>query len=166
MANTVKDTIKSRKVAALIGDGFDGSHLEAMKKALAAKGAQLKIVATHGGSIAPDNGAAVPADFTFLTAASVLFDAVYIPGGADSISALAAEPDAIHFVNEAYKHCKAICATGEATETFLSKTFVGDKSEDKAVVTGTKPSAVASIFFQAIAEHRNWDRETARKVPA
>lgn len=38
MQNTVKNTIKSRKVAALIADGFDGKQLETMKKALMAAG--------------------------------------------------------------------------------------------------------------------------------
>jgi catalase len=166
MANTVKNTIKSRKVAALIADGFDGKHLAAMKKALTAEGAQLKTVATHLGQITASDGSAVTADFSFLTAASVLFDAVYVPGGADSAATLGGEPDAVHFVDEAYKHCKAIAATGEGS-SFLGGTAAGDASEDDtAVISSGKLSEATADFIAAIANHRNWEREKARKVPA
>lgn len=166
MANTVKNTIKSRKVAALIADGFDGAHLTAMKKALTAQGAQLKTVATHLGPVTASDGSEVTADFSFLTAASVLFDAVYIPGGADSAATLGAEADAVHFVDEAYKHCKAISATGEGV-SFLGGTAAADAPEDDtAVISGGKLSQVAADFITAIGNHRNWERERARKVPA
>ncbi|MEO8572477.1 MAG: catalase HPII [Pyrinomonadaceae bacterium] len=165
MANTIKNTIKSRKIAALIADGFDGKHLEAMKKALMVEGAVLKTVATRHGVIKTTDGKAVAADFSLLTAASVLFDAVYVPPGTDSIEELSGNADAYHFVDEAYKHCKAICSTGD-TALFLDKTFAGKATDDIAVISGEKPAAAATAFIAAIASHRNWDRELARKVPA
>ena len=79
-----------------------------MKKALTDAGAQAKVVAPRLGTLKGANGEEVKIDFSFLTAASVLFDAVYVPGGEKSVAALKREADAIHFVNEAYKHCKAI----------------------------------------------------------
>ncbi len=167
MEKTVKDTIKSRKVAALIAEGFDAGQLAAMKKALTAQGAQLKTIAPKLGEIAGSDGkavAAVTADFSFLTAASVLFDAVYIPGGEKSVAALSGEADAIHFVNEAFKHCKAISATGDGVN-FLNETFAGKAENDKAVITGKNAGNAAADFIKAIAEHRNWERESARKVP-
>ena len=163
MANTIKNTVKSRKVAALISDGFDAGELAAMKKALTAEGAQLQTVATRLGNIASADGKTVAADHSLLTAASVLFDAVFIPGGAKSVQALADDPDARHFVNEAYKHCKAICATGEAA-AFLDATYVDLSIEDKAVITGKKRSDASVQFIRAIAEHRNWQREFVRKA--
>ncbi|MEP6704835.1 MAG: catalase-related domain-containing protein, partial [Acidobacteriota bacterium] len=166
MANTVKDTIKSRKIAALIADGFDGKHLESMKKALMAEGATLKTVAPRLGVIKTADGKAVVADFSLLTAASVLFDAVYIPPGPASVETLSANADACHFVDEAYKHCKAICSTGDTT-SFLDSTYVGDaEDDDAAVILAGNPAKAAALFITAIANHRNWDREAARKVPA
>lgn len=41
---------------------------------------------------------------------AALYDAVYVPDGTNSVATLVAELDAIHFLNEAYKHCKAIAA--------------------------------------------------------
>lgn len=162
MANTVKDTIKSRQIAFLAADGVDGNQLDAMKKSLEAKGAMVKIIALKNGKIKTANGKEVKVDESFLTTASVLFDAVFIPGGQQSVDALKEEMDAIHFVNEAFKHCKAIAATGEGVD-FVKDTFAGKAKDDKAVLLGDN---VANDFIKAIAQHRNWDRETARKVPA
>ena len=163
MANTVKDSIKTRKIAALIADGFDAKELSAMKKALEAEGAMLKTVATRGGEIKSSNGKTVTADYTFLTTASVLFDAVYVPGGAASVETLGGEADAYQFVDEAYRHCKAIAATAGEAVDFIKDTFAGKAENDKAVILGDK---ITKDFIKAIAAHRNWERETMRKVPA
>jgi catalase len=163
MANTVKDTIKSRKIAFLVADGVDGKQLKAMKSSLVAKGATVKIVAPVHMQVPDDAGQPVPVDETFLTAASVLFDAVYVPGGQNSVDALKAEADAIQFVNEAFKHCKAIGAEGEGSQ-LIAATFAGDAvGEDPAVVVG---KSIAKAFIAAIAQHRNWERELKGKVPA
>jgi catalase len=124
MANTIKNTVQTRKIAALVADGCDDGELASMTKALVNAGAQPKIVAPHGGSITSVGGKAVPVDFSLLTVASVLFDAVYLPGGEASIAALSEELKAVEFVEEAYKHCKAIAATGAGVD-FLKKTRAG-----------------------------------------
>jgi catalase len=175
MANTVKDSVKTRKVAVLAADGFDGAALKVMKKALTDAGAQANIVAPRLGTLKGTGGEEVKIDFSFLTAASVLFDAVYVPGGEQSVAALKLEPDAVHFVNEAYKHCKALAATGAGVE-LLRASYVGAGEEagaqglkaDEAVVTGLDGQArkVAADFIKAIAKHRNWAREKVNQVPA
>ena len=171
MANTVKNTIKSRQVAILAADGVDGDSLNAMKQALEAAGAQTKIVAPHLGFIASANGKQIKVDQSFLTSASVLFDAVYVADGAKSAALLQGEPDAIHFVNEAYKHCKAIAASGAGAK-LIEISAVGaklkneGKSGDKTTETGVLIDRVANEFITAIAQHRFWERENPGKVPA
>ena len=176
MANTVKDTIKTRKIAVLVADGFDDAALAAMKKALTSAGAQVKVIAPRLGFLKGASGEEVKIDFSFLTSASVLFDAVYIPGGEKSVEALKREADAIHFVNEAYKHCKAIAATGAGVE-LLNASYIktgkadsnkGNAIGDGGVVIGSDAQAgkVATEFIKAIAQHRNWNRETESQVPA
>ena len=162
MANTVKDTIKSRQIAFLAADGVNGEALNAMKKSLEAEGAMVKIVAPHNGTIKTAKGQAIKVDKTFMHTASVLFDAVFVPGGQASVAALKEEMDAIHFVNEAFKHCKAIAAVGEGVD-FIGATFAGQAKNDKAVLLGNN---VAQDFIQAIAQHRNWEREAKTKIPA
>jgi catalase len=125
----------------------------------------LKTVAPVLGPIENSDGKDIVADFSLLTAASVLFDAVYIPGGKRSIATLSGNADACHFVDEAYKHCKAICATGE-TAPFLDNTHASEAQDDAAVIIASKPGDAAKDFIAAIANHRNWDREAVRKVPA
>lgn len=159
MANTVKNTIKSRQIAILAADGVDGNALNKMKAALEAQGAKTKVIAPHGGVLKNAKGADINVDMSFLTAASVLFDAVFIPGGEKSVAALINEPDAIHFINEAYKHCKAIATDGQGAD-LLKATYVGDKPGDAGIVTGEK------AFINAIAQHRFWEREKKGLVPA
>jgi len=158
MENTVKNTIKSRQIAILATDGVNGKELSAMKAALEKEGAMTKIIATHGGTLKEDSGKAVKIDQSLLNAASVLFDAVYVPGGEKSIARLKEDPNAIHFVNEAYKHCKAIAVTSEGAD-FLDTTYV---LPDAAVLIDEAPEA----FIKAIANHRLWEREKPAKVPA
>ena len=175
MANTVKDTIVTRKIAVLAADGF-GADLAVMKKALMKAGAQVKIVAPRLGRLEGAGGEEVKIDFSFLTSASVLFDAVYVAGGEASAARLQQEADAIHFVEEAYKHCKAIAATG-AGVGLLNASYLGGlrtaggkeaaDAADAAVIAGGDKAAskTAAAFIQAIAQHRNWDRETRGQVP-
>ncbi len=173
MANTVKDTIKTRQIAALIADGFDEKAFKTVKAALEAEGAKVLPVATHGGEITGNAGGKVKADLTLLTVASVLFDAVLISGGSQAITALKTDGDAIHFLNEAYRHCKAIAAIGDAKE-LIQASFIGTQfskaSNQTPALTGViiedDAAQAATDFIQAIAAHRAWEREKASKVPA
>ncbi|MGB5944236.1 MAG: catalase [Leeuwenhoekiella sp.] len=161
-AHTKFDTIETRQIGALVADGFSGESFTAMKDALEAKGAMLKIVAPHGGSVTCDKGHDHTVDMAIATTESVLFDAIYIPGGEKSIDGLMKKSKFTKFVNEAFKHCKAIAADKEG-EDFLKMTFVADHLDDKAVLVNTKPKA----FIYAISQHRNWDRmPAAEMVPA
>ena len=157
MANTVKDTIKTRRIAILASDGVDGKALAAMKNELEKGGATTKLIAPKLGPIKAADGGTLKADEAFFLATSVVYDAVFVAGG----NALADEAEAIHFVNEAYKHCKAIAAFAGGAE-FMKKTYVDPASE--GVITGGdgKPSD----FINAIAQHRFWSREEKAKIPA
>lgn len=167
MANTVKDTIKTRKIAFLVSDGFDANDVKTMKTAIEKEGATSKIIALKSSAVKDADGNEMKVDHALRTVASVLFDAVYIPGGKKSVAALTNEPDAIEFVNEAFRHCKAIAATGEGVNFVKNETYAARDESDKAVILselGGKDTTQS--FINAIAQHRNWDRESARKVPA
>ena len=170
MANTAKDSIKTRKIAILAADGVDELSLSAMKEALEGAGAKTKIVAPFLGFIAGAGGKSIKADESFFTTASVLFDAVYVPDGLHA-SALQGEPDAIHFINEAYKHCKAIAADGAGVK-FLNATAAGTKiniqsdTEKSNTANGVVINGSPKDFINAIAQHRFWEREKPGKVPA
>jgi len=164
MASTVKDSAETRKVAILAADGVDGDEIDAMRRALLAAGAVPKIVAPHGGSLKPGAGAAPAVDFTLLTVGSVLFDAVFIPGGAASTSALACDATAVLFVREAYKHCKAVAASGTGLAVLEA---AGVDARDVLARREGVNAQLTGAFIEAIAQHRDWGREAkAQNVPA
>jgi catalase len=169
MARTVKDTIQTRKVAILAADGVDGVALGRVRKTLETGGAQCEVVAPRLGDLKTAQGESLPADHSFLTASSVLFDAVYVPGGERSRDALSAERDAIEFVSEAYRHCKALAGTGEGVEFLLScpglESISGEKGADGIILGSDRDAAkTARSFVAAIAMHRHWSR--AKRVAA
>jgi catalase len=162
MANTPKDTIQSRKIAILATDGVDERALFEMKGALEDEGASVEVVSTHLGFITSLNDEQIQVDDTTLTTASVLFDAVYVPGGANSVASLEADADAVHFLNEAFKHCKPIAANAGAAQLIEATYFSKKVDSDEGVLIGEAPAA----FIEAIKQHRFWERERTRKIPA
>ena len=158
--NFPKDSIKTRKIAFLIADGFDEAASSEVKRALMTAGALTMTVAPRLGTITGSNDELIKADFSFLTGSSVLFDAVFVPGGETSVSALLNEPEAINFVSEAYKHCKTIAAGGEGARLLES---AGVTTGEAGVLVFDEGQAgnAADQFIEAIAQHRHWEREPA-----
>lgn len=173
MANTIKDSIKTRVIAFLVADGVNADSVIAVQDALKDQGAMVDIIAPHLGTVSGANDEIIPINQSFLTAASVLYDAVYVPGGTNSVATLEADPDAVHFLNEAFRHCKAIAADADAKQV-LQATYFGkkvkvdssDKSKEDGIVISKNVDSLIKNFIEAIAAHRFWDREKARKVPA
>lgn len=162
LTHRTPDTIATRQIAVLAADGFDMGDFGAMQKALVAENAMVKIVAPHGGKITCSEGMKHDVFSGIMMTESVLFDAVYIPGGQTSVQALLKKAKYKKFVNEAFMHCKAIAADGAGKE-LLSATYVSDHYADKAVIVDGEPQA----FIDAVAKHRNFDRmEIAKMVPA
>ncbi|WP_233524529.1 catalase HPII [Mucilaginibacter conchicola] len=174
MAGTLKDTVKSRKVAILAADGADAASLRIVKDALEAEGAVAEVIAPKMGVITAADGTQIQVDQSFLTAASVLFDAVYVAGGINAAASLEAEANAVHFLNEAFKHCKAIAVSGDAHQlleaTYFSKKLSGHYTEEnvlrEGVLAGKADKKFSALFIKMIAQHRFWEREKPRLIPA
>ncbi len=165
MKNKNNRKIRPCQIAALIADGFDEGELDAMYKALVLDGAQLKIIAAKPGIITGSSGKTVMADFNFLTASSGFFDAIYIPGGAKSVAAISAEPEACSFVNEEYRYCKALCSVNAAVK-FFKQTFTTHKATGKAIVFGKMPMETTSDFIRAISKHWILERKNVGQASA
>ncbi|TDP00263.1 MULTISPECIES: catalase [unclassified Flavobacterium] len=158
---TNSPTIASRKVAIIVSDGVSEAAVQNIKKALLKEDAKGLIVAPHLGSVLTDQDGALAADFSFLTASSVLFDAVYIPHGL-GLGVLAESDDVMEFLNDAYKHCKVIGADGEATGLLNDTPFASKITNDDSGIilsgqAGTESFALE--FIEAMAQHRFWERE-------
>jgi catalase len=174
MANGPKDTIKTRKIAFLVADGVDGKSLNTVKAALEGAGAVVEVIAPRHNFILSESDEQIPVNHSLLTAASVLYDGVYVPGGTNSVATIEADADAIHFLNEAFKHCKAIAADTAALQvieaTYFARKIPAEITDESVlqdgIVIGEKASQLADRFIKALAQHRFWEREKPRKVPA
>lgn len=172
------ETIKSRKVAILLEDGYDFCEVQQVKKALTDAGASADIISKFHGMRTSSTGEEMETDKSHITTGSIMYDAIYIPDGEKSIAALMKEGDAIHFVNEAFKHCKAIATSGNGI-ALLEKADVlgvdfankgsGKVVSEKGVVTAGSDAEArefSTSFMDAIKKHRHWNREEKMMVPA
>src|SRR5690606_6241478 len=146
----------------------------AVRADLEGAGAVVEIIAPRQGFLRSENGVEIAVHHSLLTAASVLYDAVYVPGGTNSAATIEGEPNAIHFLNEAFKHCKAI-AVADAARHVLGATYfahklpAGSGSDGvmrEGIIIDSDTAMLAKQFKAAIAQHRFWDREKPRQVPA
>ncbi|MDO6760202.1 catalase [Tamlana sp. 2_MG-2023] len=152
-ANTVFDTIATRQIAVLAADGFNMSDFKMFSEALEKEGAIVKIVAPHGGTVTCSEDMKHEVSAAISTTESVLYDAIYIPGGQASVDALMGNKKFIKFINEGFKHCKAIAASHEG-KNLINDSLVKNYLDDTAVFIDAKPND----FIEAISKHRNWDR--------
>lgn len=165
MANTIKNTIKTRQIAFLLANGADGKAVNNLKLQLEKEGATVHLIANSMAKVLADDKKVFNPEHSLLSTASVCYDAVYVASGKKSVDILTAEPAAILFVNEAYKHCKTI-AFGKQAEAFIDATNVKKTNgKDSAVVYETDVK-FAENFIASIAKHRVWELEEARNNPA
>ena len=161
-ANLLPGNIKTRKVAILAANGVDGAAIDALKQALAAEGAHAKLLGPTSAPVKTADGKVLPVDASMEGMPSVVFDAVYVPGGAASIKALSGDGVALHYVLEAYKHLKAIALHGEAKQLLDVLHLQADEG-----LLVLKDAKDLKAFFAAIGQHRVWAREPkAKAIPA
>ena len=166
MVNNRPPTISTRKVAFLVADGFDHQSVAKVKTALLTEGAKALTVAPRLGELTGSNGEKLKADFSFLTASSVLFDAVYVPSGEESVEALKDELKALDFLTEAYEHCKSIAAAGAGIELLHAAGLVAmEENEIEVLSSGiilgrdADYAGLAAEFISDLQQHRHWERE-------
>ena len=181
-------TIVSRRIAILVADGFDLTQVTAVRAALSSQGARTFIVGPRRTQIkSSSDHDSLGADFSWESGRSTLFDALYIPGGAQSALTLRESGRSIHWVREAFHHCKVIAASGEGVDFIqgacqlpgiqlalrpTDTTAVVDKGvvtvgqfETSKAIFGGKD--FVSLFATEISKHRCWERSyLAAKVPA
>jgi catalase len=121
----------------------------------------VQIVAPNLGTITGDDESERRVGASFLTTSSVLFDAVYVVGGRKCAAALAADPRALCFLNEAFKHCKSIGATGYATAVLVAARVLSE-TQTHAEGIYLADDDGAELIGQALVEYancRHWSRE-------
>jgi len=182
-------SIKSRRIAILIADGFDLPVVQAMKAFILAGSATPFIIGPRRNVIhSSGGGEGVKADHHYEGQRSTLFDAILVPSGAEHASALSKNGRAVHWVREAFGHLKVIGAVGEGVVfvrdalqvpniTFAASSGTGKEvvsdygvvsvgkldgssfSEGLNIVKGAK--GFAENFAYEVSLHKCWEREQA-----
>ncbi|OUL97175.1 catalase HPII [Paraburkholderia hospita] len=153
--------IKTRKIAVLAAPGSDGAAIKSVQAALKSQGATPLLVAP---TLAPIDG--MNPDATISGMPSIMFDGVVVVGGTQGAKALAQSGDARHFVLEAFRHLKAIAATG-AGKDVLSASHLPEKGDGVFIGDDGKVELVLKPFIEAVGQHRVWARrQMAETVPA
>jgi len=164
MQNTVKNTIKGRKIGFIMANGADAGIINDLKTELEGKNATVELIAPSLAPLRTNDGSTLISKHSLTSTASVCFDALYIAGGEDAVKELLIPENkhlVLHFINEAYKHCKAIYFD-EGTELLYKNSNVGARAhEDPAIVTWEDKNG-AEKFIKAIAKHRVWELEQER----
>lgn len=163
LMNHAPGNIKSRKIAILVANGVDGAAIDAFKGKLAEQGALAKIIGPSPAPVKTADGKMLPVDAAMDGMPSVMFDAVFVPGGADAAAAMAKSGEAKHYLLEAYKHLKPLVVLGAARPLLASLNLTADSG----LLEGDDVDAVFGNFAQALGQHRVWAREAAAEaIPA
>ena len=165
MADVPDKPIKGRKIAILVCANMDVALINNMREALEAQGAMVKLLAPKLGDITSNDGRFMHVDHSLPTVASVLFDAVLIPGNDEDTNTICNDANAIMFVKEAYKHGKPIAAIASGISLIdkaaLSAGAANGEFKGPGVMLDlgeTIDQAFVERFINAIAKHRFFDR--------
>ncbi|MDP9049376.1 MAG: catalase [Acidobacteriota bacterium] len=146
-----KPILATKVIGCLVADGTDAAEVAALREAVTAQGAGLKIIAPKIGGAKAKGNKVIEADFQLAGGPSVLFDAVYVALSEDAAQTLSKEAAAVAWLHDAFAHLKVIGASAGAGVLLNAAGVV----PDKGVLMGgeTKP------FLTAVARGRIWDRE-------
>ncbi|MFO0617731.1 MAG: catalase-related domain-containing protein [Polyangiaceae bacterium] len=157
-------SIRTRRVAILIGDGVDDSAAVALHAGLQGYGAVPRYVGVRLGAAEGQSGTTIEVEATLETTPSVLYDAVALPGGEEAMKLLATIGHAAEFIKDQYRHCKPILALGAGgalvENAGVPRTLPsGDADPGLLLLDGGDPEAALTQFVKAIAKHRHFERD-------
>lgn len=168
---------RTRKIAILVENGFNHDEVTQVMAALQSSGVHMEIVSKYGGMLSGADGQQLEVNKNYVSTGSVMYDALYVPGGRQSVDTLLGQGEALHFVNETFKHAKAIAASNEGVELLEGSQIQGVAMagpETKAqlfmelgVITirnSTDMGPFSQEFISAIARHRHWARQIQKKI--
>ncbi|BAV07619.1 DJ-1/PfpI family protein [Filimonas lacunae] len=155
-----KTNIRLRRVAILAADGVHNASLQIMKNTLLQQGAEVEIVAPEQGLIVAEDNSLILVGHSLERATPLYYDAVYVAGGKTCVAALLKEVAAIRFLNETYRHGKAIALNNDALPLIAYTSFGASTSCMDGVVTDSDIQLLCGQFIEAIGQHRFWNRFT------
>ena len=154
--------IKTRRIAILVADGVDGAAATEIHRALSAGEAVPRFVGIKLGSVTSSSGEPVEVEVSLEAAPAVLWDAVIVPDGGDSLSR---NGHAMEFIKDQYRHCKTILLLGSAANllelTGIPETLPsGEPDEGLLIMNADRVREAIAAFVKAVTRHRHYERET------
>jgi catalase len=169
--NTIKSA-RTRKVAILIENGFNFNDVTQVMTALSGAGIHADIISMNLGMITSAEGQQLEANKSYANSGSIMYDALYLAGGKQSVDCLMMHKDAKDFINDAFVHAKPIGATNESVDLLMSTDIQriaiagvdtqGQVFYDLGIVTVRNTSDLTAFnleFINALAAHRHWMRQ-------
>lgn len=164
MKNTAKNSIESRIIAVLVADGCDGKRITEFLDKIEKEGGVIQFVAPEIAPVKADDGSLIIPLHSISSTMSVCFDAVYVAPGENSAQQWL-QPDykngVLDFINEAFRHCKAIFFDENSKPIFEETDIFKLKHKDYAIVLEENANADEN-FIKAVASHRAWEFEKQR----
>ncbi len=155
--------VLARRVAVVVADGVSRAQMEPIYDALLAAGAVPRWISTRLGVVTTVDRDEVPVEVTFENSPSVLFDAVVLPTGEAAANTLAADGQAVEFVQQAYRHCKPLLVPHASAALLRAAGVTMAKGGGDPGLLFAKDDSLAAMskpFLRAVAMHRAWERQT------
>ena len=141
----LENSLTGKKIAILVANGFEESHMTGLHKRLVETGAVVKIVSPEKGVVNSWHdgnwGHFFPANAHLPTSMSHHYDAVIVPGGKRHIERLVSNPQTARFMRGFMEDNKPVALFEEAVKIIAVDNLI----EDRKVVAG-------EIIKEAIAE--------------
>ncbi|WP_169545292.1 DJ-1/PfpI family protein [Sneathiella aquimaris] len=128
-----ENALIGKKVAILVANGFEESHMTGLHKNLVDTGAEIKIVSPEKGVVNSWHdgnwGHFFPANSHLPTSMSHHFDAVIVPGGSRHVARLSADPQTARFMRGFMEDNKPVALFDDAAKIIA----VDDLLENRTV---------------------------------
>jgi catalase len=158
-------SLAGRKVAIIVGAGFEAASVQKVQEALVREGAVARVMGPRIGPVKAADGTVLDADVSLENEPGFLFDALVLPDGQAAINRLMENGRVLEHIKDQHRHCKAILVLGASakllTEANVSATLA-DGGEDEAMVIADPDELDEALerFLAAMRKHRNFERET------
>jgi catalase len=150
----VKPMLKGRKIGVVLGQDFDKKLLKKIRSGVEKENGVVALVTSKAQGELDGAGALQPGEMALRGAPSVLFDAVVVLSGRKGDEELAQNPNAVSFLMDAFRHCKAIAWSGIPTLAAKAQITAGEGLID------LEEDAEVEDFIEAARTSRFWERES------
>lgn len=107
-------SIKTKRVAILASHGVNADSINTLYDAILLQGGVPRVLSSKLGKLSTMQGENIDVEATLETMPSVLFDAMVIADGEDSVANLSMDAHTLEFLRDQYRHCKPILVSKDA----------------------------------------------------